>query len=260
MSRSSNRGWAAFSLVGIALWVGATVLVTVLNDDPADGKPTLLTFAGGGAAFFAVVFGFAWWQTRPRTDPELDALLAELSLDPGPAPRSARAISGMRRVARAYIVLGALVTALGFAAIVQEGLGVGDPRATLIAVVVIVVAWAAAVPFVLRQARAASRAVLTPLGLTQFGDRMSGERRDRAVSVRITPRGSVTSLAGGSAALPLEGDAILAYAGRGDERLWEGVEAIADGDRITVRREGHEGAAWLWDLWLAERLADDGAI
>ena len=207
MSRSSNRGWAAFSLVGIALWVGATVLVTVLNDDPADGKPTLLTFAGGGAAFFAVVFGFAWWQTRPRTDPELDALLAELSLDPGPAPRSARAISGMRRVARAYIVLGALVTALGLAAIVQEGLGVGDPRATLIAVVVIVVAWAAAVPFVLRQARAASRAVLTPLGLTQFGDRMSGERRDRAVSVRITPRGSVTSLAGGSAALPLEGDA-----------------------------------------------------
>jgi hypothetical protein len=257
MSRPGNRGWAAFSLVGIALWVGATVLVTVLNDDPADGKPTLLTFAGGGAAFFAVVFGLAWWQTRPRTDPELDALLAELSLDPGAAPRSARAIAGMRRVARVYILLGALVTALGLIAILQEGLGVGSARATLIAMVVIVVAWAAAVPFVLGRARAASRSVLTPLGLTQFGDRMSGERGGRAVSVRITPRGSVTSFEGSSGALPLSGDGILAYAGRGDERRWAGVEASADGERIVVRREGHEGPAWLWDLWLAERLADD---
>ena len=37
-------------------------------------------------------------------------------------PGSARAIGGMRRIARAYIALGALVTALGLAAIVQEGL------------------------------------------------------------------------------------------------------------------------------------------
>ncbi len=260
MSRSSNRGWAVFCLAGIALWVGVTVLVTVLNDDPADGEPTVLAFAGGAAAFFAVVFGFAWWQTRPRTDPELDALLAELSLDPGAAPRSARAISGMRRVARAYIVLGALVTALGLATILQEGFGVGDPRATVIAIVVIVVAWAAAVPFVLRQARAASRAVLTPLGLSQFGDRMSGERRGRAVSVRITPKGSVTAIDGSSGALPLSGDGILAYAGAGDERVWDGVEACADGDRIVIRREGHEGPAWLWDLWLAERLAGAGPV
>ena len=128
MSRSANRGWAAFCIVGIALWIGLTVLVAVLNDDPSDGTPVLLTFAGGGAAFFAAVFGVAWWQTRPRSDPELDALLAELSLDPTASPGSAAAIGGMRRTARAYIALGALVTALGLAAIVQEGLEVGSAR------------------------------------------------------------------------------------------------------------------------------------
>ena len=257
MSAGGRRGWAAFSLVGIALWVGITVLVAVVNDDPADGTPVLLAFAGGAAAFFAAVFGIAWWQTRPRSDPELDALLAELRLDPVTAPASARAVGGMRRVARAYILLGALVTALGLAAILQEGLGVGSPRTTVIAIVAITVAWAAAIPLVLRRAREASVAVLAPLGLTQSGDTMTGERRGREVGVRITSRGFVTTLDGQSGALPMSGEQILAYAGGGRESVWAGVEASTDGERITVRREGHAGPAWLWDLWLAERLADD---
>ena len=131
MSRSGSRGWGAFCLVGIPLWIGITVLVTVLNDDPSDGGPVLLAFAAGGAVFFGIVFGVALWQTRPRSDPELDALLAELSLQPGATAASARAIGAMRRVARAYIVLGALVTALGLLAICEEALGFGSAVATL---------------------------------------------------------------------------------------------------------------------------------
>ncbi len=252
MSQRGSRAWAAFCLIGIALWIGATVAVAVINDDPSDGRPVVLTFAAGGAAFFGIVFAVAWWQTRPRTNPELDALVAELSLQPQMAPRSARAIGGMRRVARAYIALGALVTALGLAAIVQEGLEAGDPRTTLYAMVGIVVVWAAAVPFVIRRANAASRAVLTPLGLSQNGATLSGERYGRSVSVSIGPKGSVTRLKDAAEPPPLADDEIAAYAGRGE---WEGVTVGYEREAITVRRSGHEGASWLWDLWLAERLA-----
>jgi hypothetical protein len=256
MSGSANRGWAAFSLIGIALWVGVTVLVAVVGEDPSDGGDVALAFAGGGAAFFTVVFGFAWWQTRPRTDPELDALLSELSLDPVAGPGRAAAIGGMRRTARAYIALGALITALGLAAIAQEGLGVGSPRATLFAIVTIVVAWAAAVPLVLRRARGASEAVLGPLGLAQQGATIAGERHGRRVSVALGPKGSVTRVASDVEPEPLDGaEAVLAYAGRGGPGTWEGVELGYERGAITVRRDGHRGASWLWDLWLAERLA-----
>jgi hypothetical protein len=143
-----------------------------------------------------------------------------------------------------------MVTALGLAAIVQEGLEIGDPRATLYAMVGIVVVWAAAVPFVIRQANAASRAVLTPLGLSQDGAALSGDRHGRRVSVAISPQGSVTRVkAPEPAALPPD---LAAYAGRGD---WEGVTVAYERDAITVRRDGHAGASWLWDVWVAERLA-----
>ena len=256
MSGTARRGWAAFSLVGIALWVGITVLVAVVNDDPSDGGPVLLAFAGGGAAFFGAVFGIAWWQTRPRSDPELDTLIAELSLDPAATPGGARAIGDMRLTARAYIALGAVVTALGLAAIVQEGLGVGDPRATLIASVVIVIAWAAAVPLVLRRAREASEAVLGPLGLEQRGASIAGERSGRRVSIALGPRGSVVRVASEAEPEPLDDpEAILGYAGRGEVGTWEGVKVGWERGAITVRREGVGGAPWLWDLWLAEKLA-----
>lgn len=256
MSGSATRGWAVFSLAGIALWIGITVLVAVLNDDPSDGRPVALAFAGGGAAFFGAMFGIAWRQTRPRSDPRLDGLIAELSLDPVATPGGARAIGGMRRTARAYIALGAVVTALGLAAIVQEGLEIGDPRATLIATVVIVIAWAAAVPLVLRRARDASVAVLGPLGLEQRGASIAGERFGRHVSIALGPRGSVVRVASEREPEPLHGaDAILAYAGRGEVGTWDGVDVGFERGSITVRRGGVGGALWLWDLWLAEKLA-----
>lgn len=257
MAPSANRRWAALCLGGIGLWIGVTVAVTVINDDPGDGAPVLLAFAGGGTAFFGAVFGAALWQTRPPARSELDALLAELAIDPVAGSGSAREIGGMQRVARVYLVLGAVVTALGLAAIVEAGLGVGSARATLYTLVAIVVAWALAVPWVIRRANRASSAVLAPLGLTQSGAVLSGERHGRSVRVEITSSGSTTRLAGSTSAGLTDPAAILAYAGRGDAEEWAGVRVEADGEAIVVRRLGHRGPAWLWDLWLAERLAAD---
>jgi len=246
----------AFCLVGIGLWVGATVVAAVLNDDPGEPAPVLLTFAAGGALFFGAIFGIGLWRTRPRSDPELDLLLAELTIEPGGQGGSARAIGGMRRIARAYMVLGAIVTGLGLVAIVEAALEIGSPVATVWALVAITVAWALAIPFVLRYANSASAATLGPLGLAQRGAALVGERHGRQVRVEITPKGSATSLDSKRELEPLAGPALAAAAGRGEPAVWAAAEARGDGERITVRREGHEGASWLWDLWVAEKLAD----
>lgn len=255
MTRSGSRGWKAFTLIGIALWIGVTVLVTVLNDDASDPRPTLLTFAAGGAVFFGIMFGVAFWQTRPRTDPELDALLAELTLEQAATRLRASLIGSMRRIARAYIVLGALVTVLGLSAIAQEALEEGSARTTLTAMIAIVIVWACAVPFVIRFANRASASILAPLGLQQRGAVISGERYGREIRVDITASGSVTRLTTDAPAPPMSGDEILAYTGRGDAGTWQGVSAESDGDSVVIRREGHRGPSWLWDVWLAEHSA-----
>lgn len=243
------------SLSGIAIWIGATVLAGVVSDDPTDPRPTLLTFAAGGAAFFGLIFAAALLQTRDRPDPQLDALLAELAIEPELGRHRAARIGVLRHVARAYILLGAVVTALGLAAIVQEALGVGSPRTTLTVTVVIVVAWALAIPLILRWARRASDSVLSPLGLEQRGAVIAGERHGRDVRVEITAAGSVTRLGDAGETPTLSGAEILPQAGRGDEGTWRDVEVSAAGGALVVRRAGHAGAGWIWDLWLAEHLA-----
>jgi hypothetical protein len=253
---SSSRAWMIFTVVGLTIWIGATVLVTMAADDPSSGRPTLLAFAAGGSVFFGIVFGVAWWQTRPRQDPDLDALLAELAVE---APvvagrRGAGSVLAMRFVGRAYIVLGAIVTTLGLAAVVQEATG-SSARATLTAMLVIVVLWALAIPLVITLARRTSAAVLAPLGLTQSGAALEGERHGRDVRIEATSAGWVTQVYGVAAGITeLEGDAVLGHAGRGDAETWRSVSVECDDRRVVVRRRGHSGPAWLWDLWLAERL------
>lgn len=242
-------------LAGIGLWIGVTVLVTVINDDPSDPRPATLTFAAGGALFFGCIFGYALLRTRPRRDPELDALLAELTTEPLQERASAAHINAMRRVARTYIVLGALVTALGLAAIVEEVLGIGSTAATLYATVAIVVVWALAVPLVIRRAQRASAAVLTPLSLGQNGSSLEGERHGRHVRIELTTAGSVTRVSDVPGAPELRGEEILAYAGRGEPETWRDATVAAEDGALVIRRRGHEGNAWLWDLWLAEHLA-----
>ena len=113
-------------------------------------------------------------------------------------------------------------------------------------------------PLVLRRAEAASEAVLGPLGLAQSGAAVAGERHGRRVTISFT-RGRLVDQGRERGARPpaLAGEAIASRAGRGDERLWSGVEVTAGDGAITVRRRGHDSAVWLWDLWLAERLAGD---
>lgn len=224
MSDAAQRNWKRFVIGGIAIWISAMVLTAVINDDPADGTPVLIAFAAGGGLFFGAVFGVALWQTRARAHPELDRVYSELAIEPAPAPSASRALAATRSVARIYLVLGAIVTGLGLIAIVQEAFGFGSATVTLYALVAIVVAWAVAVPLVLRRAREAATDVLAPLGLEQVGSRIVGERHGRRVSIEFTGAGSVTRV----------------------ER---------DGEPVLVRRRGHDGASWLLDLRDAEELA-----
>ena len=260
MSRSASRRWMAACLLGIAAWIGVTVLAGVLADDPTDPKPTLIAFAAGGTAFFGAIFGYSPWRSRRRPDPELDALLDELSLVPGGRAGIAASIGASRRLVQAYLVCGTLVTALGLAVLWQEAFEAGSPRLTLYALLIVVVAWAAATPAILGWAWRQSAAVLAPLGLTQSrrSATLAGERHGRRVRVEIASKGSVTRVTAPAAGPSLDGAEILAHTERGSQRTWDGVGVEADGEAITVRREGHEGPAWLWDLWLAERLADAG--
>ena len=247
-------------LSGIALWIAAGVIPGVLADDPTDPTPTLIGFAAGGTVFFGAIFGYSLWKTRAKPDPELDELLRELALpDWGEwgAGVMASSIGSSRRLVQAYLVLGIIVTALGLSIIWQEGLEVGDTKITVYAMVGIVVVWAAAVPAILGWARRNSQAALAPLGLTQNGAELGGERNGRAVAVTLDAHGSRTRVEGESSDLPLGDDAILAYAARGSVKTWVDVEATQKDDRIEVRRKGHENGHWLWDLWLAERLAGD---
>lgn len=132
---SRGRGWTAFSLIGIAVWIGGTVLVGVLSNDPTDPGPTLTAFAVGGTLFFTAVFGAALWQQlRWRgTDPKRRFY---------------------KRVAIGCSLTGIVVTGLGLAAIWQQALGGGDPRVFIYPLVGIVVVWAVAALAILRRVRA----------------------------------------------------------------------------------------------------------
>ena len=252
------RAWKIFCLTGIAVWIAVTVLAGVLNDDPSDARPVTLTFAAGGAIFFGLIFGISLWNTRPKKFPDLELLYAELSIEPELGGRRAARLGTMRLVARCYLLLGMLVTALGLAAIVQESLGVGSAQTTLTAMIAIVIVWALAVPFVIGFARRTTDSVLAPLHLEQDGAALVGERHGRSVRIDVTARGWTTRVSPATSAPELHGEEILAYAGRGDADAWDGVETRTDGDAVVVARAsrtGHEGPTWLWDLWLAERLA-----
>jgi hypothetical protein len=238
------------------------VLAGVLSEDPTEPGPTLIAFSAGGAVFFAIVFGAAWRASSRRADPELDVLLQELALEPQVPRANAASIRSTRRIARAYILLGALVTALGLAAVAQQGVtgGDGDPRVFLYPLGAIVVLWAMATPVIVKTALANSAAVLAPLGLTTGGPRgatMSGERHGRSVAVHLRADGSTVELECPAPGVSLEGDEALARAARGRAETWTGTRVKGDDRRIVVSRDGQDGPAWLWDLWLAEKVAGE---
>lgn len=130
MRDRSGRGWVAFSAIGIPLWIGVTVLATVVNDDPSDPKPTLIAFVAGGAIFFGLMFGAALvQQLRMRAD-------------------SGEARFG-RGVAVGYSITGAVVTALGLAAIWKAGIEGENAAIFIVPLVGVVVLWAIAAVLIL---------------------------------------------------------------------------------------------------------------
>jgi hypothetical protein len=131
-SPSSRRAWTAFSLIGIGLWIGVTIAVTVINDDPSDGKPTMIAFITGAAVFFSLMFGIALVQ-QVRWSANT------------PEQRFGR------RVAIGYTLAGIVVTALGLAAIWAGGEdGSSDARLFLYPMIGIVVVWAGVALWLLR--------------------------------------------------------------------------------------------------------------
>lgn len=132
MKPKPGRGWIWFSAIGLPLWIGATVLASVTNDDPSDPTPTLVTFVVGGALFFGLMFGGALWQQlRWRAD-------------------TGEARFG-RGVAIGYSITGAVVTALGLAAIWKAGIQGENAAIFIVPLVAIVVVWAVAAVLLVRR-------------------------------------------------------------------------------------------------------------
>ena len=222
---SSSARWMIGTLVGLAAWIGALVAAAMLNGNPSDPIPIVLTFVIGAAAFFGCVFGIALWQTRRRPAPGLEELLASLTLEGQVPPTSGVAIVGGRRTVRAYLVLGIVVTVLGLAAVL---IGVLESPLTGFAVgllIVTLIGWAAAVPLVLRERRATASALLGPLGLEQRGADIVGTRHGRGIRVTFSARGTRTTV------------------------------KPRQGDPVVITRNGHPDDGWLRDLAEAERRA-----
>ena len=131
MKPQPGRGWVLFSAIGIPLWIGAMVLAGVVNDDPSDPTPTLVAFIAGGVLFFGGMFGAALWQ-QLRANAE-----------------SGEARFG-KRVAVGYSITGAVVTALGLAAVWRGGIQGENTAIFIVPLVAIVVVWAIAAMLLLR--------------------------------------------------------------------------------------------------------------
>ena len=130
MDRRNRRRWTAFTVVGLLLWIGAIVLAGVLADDPTDPAPTVTAFVAGGVLFFGAMFGAALWQQlRMRAE-------------------TGEARFG-RGVAVGYTLTGAVVTALGLAAVWRGGVQGEDAGIFLVPLVAIVVVWAIAAVVIL---------------------------------------------------------------------------------------------------------------
>ena len=122
----------AFTLIGLVLWIGATVAVSAANDDPSDPDPTIKAFVIGAAVFFGLMFGAVL----------LHALRRE--------PRSAEERFG-KGVVVGYALCGAAVTGLGLAAIWAGGIEDADIRPFIYPLVAIVVVWAIVALWLIRR-------------------------------------------------------------------------------------------------------------
>jgi hypothetical protein len=270
-----GRAWTAYCMIGIVLWVGATILVAVVNNDPTDPTPVNRTFAIGGALFFGGVFGAAAVQVRRSQSEASDALYVRLAGQDVPAATRRSASRTTRSIVSVYLVFGAVTTGL-----MLLGIGLGNERILQLLLTVavgLVIVWAVYSGWAISRAYRATDDLFTPLGLritetpayvsNLFTDgghlhgalTYEGERHGRVVTISQTAARATTHVAGAApprADVPVEQMVIST----GESfRCWKGVTASAGPDGVLVERSGNGAGRWfLHDLALAEALATGG--
>lgn len=268
-----GRGWwLAWSLVGIAAWIGVTVYVAATLEDPSDPAPVMRSFAIGGAAFFGITFGAAALQMRRRqtlAGADLYRRLALREVSDRDLRRSARGLVGIGYV---YLLFAAVTTGLMLLAI---GLGPDGPMAALLWTAVgLVVVWCVVAVFALRRAYSAGAEFVEPLGLELTaipgwvavpgggnrlvgGQSFAGERHGREVAINQTTGSAVTAVSGDYPKRTTKDRAKMADLTGESWRSFAGVSATSGPDGVVVIREGNGAGRWiLTDLLLAESLAD----
>lgn len=273
--RASGLAWTAGSLVGIAAWLGATVLAAATNPDPSDPAPILRTFAVGGGIFIGIVLVAAGLDARRRAARVSTSLYARLVVGDLPPGAVRAAIRGARSGLSAYLVLTGLTTGLMLAAV---GLGQDGPTALLLYVALgLVVVWLGVMVRSLAHAYRAADGVLAPLGLaltalpswapallgsprTLHGPLgIGGERHGRAVSILQRPAMAVTVVEGRFARSTMSSAAAMSALTGEPPRFFRRVEAEVGPRQVTVRRTGNgAGRHMFHDLLLAEALATRG--
>jgi hypothetical protein len=251
----SGRGWAIWSLCGIAAWVGVTVLASVLNDDPSDAAPVTRTFAIAGGVFFGVTFGAAALQMRRLGSTRHADLYRQLALRPVSDAEVRSATRGMASIAWTYLVFGAAVTFLMLLAI---GLHDEDLFPILLWLTVgLVGVWLLYMVVALRQAYSASTALFEPLGLHAVGTDVVGERHGRQVTIRFGPEQVSTHVAGSFDRRATLAAQQLALLTGQPWTAFRRASASRGAEGVVVQRAGRDASRWLLvDLQAAEALAD----
>jgi hypothetical protein len=270
----SRVGWAIYSVLGIAAWMGATVYVAANNADPSDAGPILRTFAFGGALFSGLAFVGGGLEVRGKQGRANVELYRRMAIRELPERAIRAAYRRTTSLTYTYLIFGGLATGLFFAGI---GVAPDGPYAVLtIAAAVVIVIWIGFVPVVLRRTFGNAGDVLAPLGLTVTGLpgwrsrgyggggdltgalTISGERSGRQVSIAQTGRLAVTTVRGQFRRRSIGGRNTMASMTGEPARCWRNVTARAGDDGVEVRRTGNGAGRWyLYDLLLAERLAAD---
>jgi hypothetical protein len=266
-------GWALFAALGIGAWMGATVFVSVTNDNPSDSGPVGRTFAIGGAIFFAALVAGTLLDRRRYTKPVDESLYRKLALSRAPAGATRDAMRHTIRVSNVYLLFGGLMTALVLGAI---GLGEDGPQAVLMyGALGVAGVLGVYMLFAMGTAFRQGGEWLKPLGLAvteipSYAPRPSGggmmigrlayrgRRHGRKVEIAQTSNSALTRIEGSFCAQTIDDpDRIAALAG--EPGPWRRVRVEAGPGGVTVERRGNgAGRYLLQDLWLAERVAGRG--
>jgi hypothetical protein len=165
MSRSAR--WTAGTLLGLAAWIGATVLVAATGEDPSDATPILRTFALGGGLFFAAVLTAAAWEIRSWHAGATTRLYRRLALRDVPARTIRAAVRRTTGTAYVYLLFAGVTTGLLLAAVAG---GESGPYRVLFATGFgLVLVWAGYSVFARVRTTGATGDLLAPLGLAVTG-------------------------------------------------------------------------------------------